>query len=173
MGRLARDPNIRYTDESLCIARFTLAVDRRRRRGPQQNAGEQTADFISCVAFGKIAEHIEKYYHKGMKTALSGRIQTGSYDHKDGYKVYTTEVVIEEMEFAEKKQTSEQYPQNNTGYQQNEYYQQQSAGSNSYAHQDTESLQHGMNEQDGTQMSIDDDELPPGYTMLDDDDVPF
>lgn len=100
MGRLTRDPEIRYTDEN-CIARFTLAVDRRRNRD-----GEQSADFISCVAFGKAAEHAEKYYHKGIKIAVTGRIQTGSYTNKDGVKVYTTEVVVEEQEFAESRSAS-------------------------------------------------------------------
>ena len=112
MGRLTRDPEIRYTDNEshLCIARFTLAVDRRRNRD-----GEQSADFISCVAFGKAAEHAEKYYHKGIKIAVTGRIQTGSYTNKDDVKVYTTEVVVEEQEFAESKSASGQSSQNQTG----------------------------------------------------------
>ncbi len=103
MGRLTRDPDIRYTqgDNQKAIARYTLAVDRRYKKD-----GEQAADFISCVAFGKMAEHVEKYYHKGIKVVISGRIQTGSYDHKDGYKVYTTDVVVEEQEFAESKSAS-------------------------------------------------------------------
>lgn len=101
MGRLTRDPEVRYSqgDSSLAIARFTLAVDRRFRR----DGDEQTADFINCVSFGKVAEFAEKYYHKGIKIAVSGRIQTGSYTNKDGVKVYTTEVVVEEQEFAESK----------------------------------------------------------------------
>lgn len=103
MGRLTRDPEVRYSagENSLAIARFTLAVDRRRNRD-----GEQSADFISCVAFGKAAEHAEKYYHKGIKIAVTGRIQTGSYTNKDGVKVYTTEVVVEEQEFAESRSAS-------------------------------------------------------------------
>ena len=103
MGRLTRDPEVRYSagENSLAIARFTLAVDRRRNRN-----GEQSADFISCVAFGKAAEHAEKYYHKGIKIAVTGRIQTGSYTNKDGVKVYTTEVVVEEQEFAESRSAS-------------------------------------------------------------------
>lgn len=101
MGRLTRDPEVRYTqgDSSLAIARYTLAVDRRFKR----DGDEQTADFINCVSFGKSAEFAEKYYHKGIKIAVSGRIQTGSYTNKDGVKVYTTEVVVEEQEFAESK----------------------------------------------------------------------
>ncbi len=103
MGRLTRDPDVRYSqgENAMAIARYTLAVDRRRSRN--NNPGEQTADFISCVAFGRQAEFAEKYLHKGTKMAVSGRIQTGSYTNKDGVKVYTTEVVIEDQEFAESK----------------------------------------------------------------------
>ena len=102
MGRLTRDPEVRYSqgENSTCIARYTLAVDRR-------GGGEQTADFISIVAFGKSGEFAEKYLHKGTKIVLSGRIQTGSYTNKDGVKVYTTEVVAEDQEFAEKKNAEE------------------------------------------------------------------
>lgn len=106
MGRLVRDPDVRYTQaaEPMAIARYTLAVDRRYQRN---NAGdEQTADFISCVAFGKAGEFVEKYLRKGIKIAISGRIQTGSYTNKEGQKVYTTEVVVEEQEFAESKAAS-------------------------------------------------------------------
>ena len=101
MGRLTRDPDVRYTtgERSSTIARYTLAVDRRRRA----NDGEQTADFISCVAFDKSAEFAEKYLKQGTKVVITGRIQTGSYVNKDGNKVYTTDVVVEEQEFAESK----------------------------------------------------------------------
>ena len=104
MGRLTRDPDIRYSqgDQSMAIARYTLAVDRRRSRS-SQNADQQTADFISCVTFGKSAEFAEKYLHKGTKICVSGRIQTGSYTKQDGTKVYTTDVVVEDQEFAESK----------------------------------------------------------------------
>ena len=100
MGRLTRDPEVRYSqgENSLAIARYTLAVDRRFQRN-----SDQTADFISCVAFGKAAEFAEKWFRQGIKVAISGRIQTGSYTNKDGVKVYTTEVVVEEQEFAESK----------------------------------------------------------------------
>ncbi len=103
MGRLTRDPEIRYSagDNSLAIARYTLAVDRRFKRD-----GEATADFISCVAFGKSAEFAERYFHQGIKIAISGRIQTGSYTNREGQKVYTTEVVVEDQEFAESKNAS-------------------------------------------------------------------
>lgn len=102
MGRLTRDPDVRYSNNSndaLCIARFTLAVDR---RFAKKDEG-QSADFVNCVSFGKMAEFAEKYYYQGIKIAIVGRIQTGSYTNKDGQKVFTTEVVIEEQEFAESK----------------------------------------------------------------------
>lgn len=100
MRRLTRDPEVRYSqgDTPTAIARYTLAVDRRARKD-----GEASADFISCVAFGKSAEFAEKYLHKGTKLVITGRIQTGSYTNKDGQKVYTTDVVVEDQEFAESK----------------------------------------------------------------------
>ena len=104
MGRLTRDPEVRYSqgEQPLAIARYSIAVDR---RGRNSQDG-QTADFINCVAFGRQGEFAEKYLHKGTKIALTGRIQTGSYTNKDGVKVYTTEVVVEEQEFAESKNAS-------------------------------------------------------------------
>ncbi|MDE5909581.1 MAG: single-stranded DNA-binding protein [Lachnospiraceae bacterium] len=101
MGRLTRDPEVRYSqgENALAIARYTLAVDRRFNR----NGDENTADFINCVAFGKSGEFAERYFRKGTKILVSGRIQTGSYTNKDGVKVYTTEVVAEDQEFAESK----------------------------------------------------------------------
>ena len=107
MGRLTRDPEVRYSQGAtpLAIARYTLAVDRRNSRS--NNGGdEQTADFIPCVAFGKAGEFAERYFRKGTKIAVSGRIQTGSYTNKDGVKVYTTEVIVEDQEFAESKNSS-------------------------------------------------------------------
>lgn len=108
MGRLTRDPDVRYSgngsEGGMTIARFTVAVDRRRTGAD----GQREADFIGCVAFGKQAEFAEKYLHQGSKIALTGRIQTGSYNNKDGQKVYTTDVVAEDMEFAESKAASEQ-----------------------------------------------------------------
>ena len=103
IGRLTRDPEVRYTqgDKPMAIARYTLAVDRRYKK-----ENEQSADFIPCVAFGKSAEFVEKYCKKGTKLAVSGRIQTGSYTNRDGQKVYTTDVMIEEQEFAESKSQS-------------------------------------------------------------------
>lgn len=99
MGRLTRDPEVRYGGaNNSAIARYTLAVDRRFKRD-----GEPTADFINCVAFGRIREFAEKYFRKGTKICVSGRIQTGSYTNKDGQKVYTTDVIVEEQEFAESK----------------------------------------------------------------------
>ena len=99
MGRLTRDPEVRYSQgqNANAVARFTLAVDR---RGARRDSGEQTADFISCVAFGRNAEFIEKYFRQGMRVVICGRIQTGSYTNREGQKVYTTDVVVEEQEFA-------------------------------------------------------------------------
>ena len=119
MGRLTRDPEVRYSqgENSTAIARYTLAVDRRIKRD-----GEATADFISCVSFGRTAEFAEKYFHQGLRIVISGRIQTGSYTNREGQKVYTTEVVVEEHEFADSKNSSQQSgynaPQQNTAPQQ-------------------------------------------------------
>lgn len=100
-GRLTRDPEVRYTqgETPMCIARFTLAVDRRTRN----SEGKQDADYPSCIAFGKKGEFVEKYFRQGMKADITGRIQTGSYTNKEGRKVYTTEVNIEDIEFGERK----------------------------------------------------------------------
>ena len=113
MGRLTRDPEIRYSqgDNPLTIARYTLAVDRRFKR----QGDDQTADFINCVVFGKGAEFAEKYLKQGIKIVVCGRIQTGSYTNKDGNKVYTTEVVVEEHEFAERKSLSTASGENTEG----------------------------------------------------------
>ena len=105
MGRLTRDPKITWTqgNPSTCIARFTLAVDRKYKR-----EGENNADFISCVTFGKTAEFIEKYVKQGTKIVGCGRIQTGSYTNNDGQKVYTTDVAVDEVEFAESKKAQQE-----------------------------------------------------------------
>lgn len=110
IGRLTRDPEVRYSqgDNSLAIARYSLAVDRRFKR-----PGEPDADFINCVTFGKSAEFAERYLKQGTKIAVTGRIQTGSYTNKDGQKVYTTDVVVEEHEFVESKASQGE----NSGYQ--------------------------------------------------------
>ncbi len=112
MGRLTRDPEVRYSqgDNAMAIARYSLAVDRRFKR----DGDEQTADFINCVAFGKSGEFAEKYLHKGTKIAVVGRIQTGSFTNKDGQKVYTTDVVVEEQEFAESKNSGNGTGSSNT-----------------------------------------------------------
>ena len=103
MGRLTRDPEVRYSqngESPMAVARFSLAVDR---RGSRNSTDGQTADFINCVAFGKNGEFVQKYFRKGIKIVLTGRIQTGSYTNRDGVKVYTTDIVAEEFEFAESK----------------------------------------------------------------------
>ena len=104
VGRLTRDPEVRYSqgDNTTAVARYTVAVDRRFKRD-----GEPTADFIPCVVFGRSAEFAEKYFRQGMRVSISGRIQTGSYTNKDGVKVYTTEVIVEEQEFAESRAESD------------------------------------------------------------------
>ena len=105
VGRLTRDPEVRYSqgNNATAVARYTVAVDRRFKRD-----GEPTADFIPCVVFGRSAEFAEKYFRQGMRVSVSGRIQTGSYTNKDGVKVYTTEVIVEEQEFAESKNANQQ-----------------------------------------------------------------
>ena len=111
MGRLTRQPSIRYTagNDGTAVARYTLAVDRR------SNRDQQSADFFNCVAFGKAAEFAEKYLHKGTKIAVTGRLQTGKYTNKDGVITYTTDVVIEEMEFAESKKNSQDSDRSSDG----------------------------------------------------------
>lgn len=108
IGRLVADPEVRYSqgEQPMAIARYRLAVDRKFKR----EGDEQTADFISCVAFGKNGEFAEKYLHKGMKIAVEGRIQTGSYTNKEGQKVYTTDIVVEAHDFCENKGSSESAP---------------------------------------------------------------
>lgn len=122
VGRLVKDPELRYTqgENSMAVARFTLAVNRRFKK--------EEADFIQCLAFGKSAEFAEKYLRKGIKIGLCGRIQTGSYTNKDGQKVYTTEVVVEEMEFVESKSNSQGGSGNNSGQNRGN----QSPGNNNY-----------------------------------------
>jgi len=118
MGRLVRDPEIRYSqgENSLAVARYTLAVDRRGRRN--QNDGQPTADFIRCVSFGQRAEFAEKYMHQGMRMLVSGSIQTGSYQNKDGQTVYTTDIIVDDQEFADSKgqgSGSSSYPKESSG----------------------------------------------------------
>ena len=106
MGRVVRDPDVRYSqgaNGSTTVAKYTLAVDRKFKQ-----EGQPTADFINCIAFGKLGEFAEKYLHQGTKLVITGRIQTGSYTNKDGQKVYTTDVVVEEQEFAESKASNQQ-----------------------------------------------------------------
>ena len=115
MGRLTRDPIVRYSEDKdgdqMAVARYTLAVDRRRK------GQENEADFISCVAFGRGGQFAEKYLHQGTKICVSGRIQTGSYTNKDGQKVYTTDVVVEDQEFAESRRAAaETQSQPDAGY---------------------------------------------------------
>lgn len=105
VGRFTKDPEIKYANSGLTIASFNVAVDRKYKK-----EGEQSADFISCKAFGKTAEFIEKYFHKGMRIGIEGRIQTGSYQKDDGTKVYTTDVVCDGVEFVESKSSDGNEP---------------------------------------------------------------
>lgn len=109
IGRLTRDPEVRYSqqDQTMEISRYTLAVN----RGYQEKEGEPSADFIPCVAFGKRAEFAEKYFRQGMKVAVTGRIQTGSYVNREGRKIYTTDIFIDTQEFADSKKTETQKKQ--------------------------------------------------------------
>lgn len=102
VGRLVRDPEVRYgQNESVSVAKFSLAVERKWKRD-----GEPTVDFINCIVFGKSAEFTEKYFRKGMRVAITGRIQTGSYKNKDGQTVFTTEIIVESQEIAQSKSES-------------------------------------------------------------------
>lgn len=116
MGRLTKDPDVRYTQgqNSMCVAKYTLAVDRRQK----SSDGSKQADFIRCAAFGKSAEFAEKYLHKGVKICIRGRIQTGSYKDKNGNTVYTTDVIAEDQEFCESKAANNTAAQSGSDYQQ-------------------------------------------------------
>lgn len=139
MGRLTKDPDVRYTQgqEPMCIARYTLAVDRMGKK----KEGQTNADFPNCVAFGRLGEFAEKYLKKGTKIALTGRLQTGSYTDRNGNKVYTTEVVVESQEFAESKAT-------------------QSGQQNTQPAKEEEGMDGFMNIPDGMDEEMDMDNLP-------------
>ena len=115
IGRLVRDPELRYTqaEEPMAIARYTLAVERRGKRN--QDGNESNADFISCVAFGRLGEFAEKYLQKGLRVAVTGRIQTGSYTNQEGQKVHTTDIIVEEQEFADGKRDTSGPSPSSTG----------------------------------------------------------
>lgn len=115
IGRLVRDPELRYTqaEEPMAIARYTLAVERRGKRN--QDGNESNADFISCVAFGRLGEFAEKYLQKGLRVAVTGRIQTGSYTNQEGQKVHTTDIIVEEQEFADGKRDTSGPSQSSAG----------------------------------------------------------
>lgn len=119
MGRLTRDPELRYSqgERTMAIARYTLAVDRRGRRNAQ-GGNDQTADFINCVAFDRQGEFAEKYFRQGMRVLISGRIQTGSYINRDGQKVYTTDIIVDDQEFADSKGASADMSGYGNSYQQ-------------------------------------------------------
>lgn len=169
LGRLVREPEVRYNDNNIAVASFTLAVDRnlsKDKREQAQATGAPTADFIRCVAFNRAAETIGKHFAKGQKMGVSGRIQTGSYTRQDGSKAYTTDVLVERFDFAESSpQNAQSYPQqNNYGYQQNNGYQQYN--------QAPQPRQMPQRQAPPQQISMD-DELPEGFAMIDENDVPF
>ena len=156
MGRLTKDPEVRYSqgENSIAIARYTLAVDRRFKRD-----GEPTADFIPCIAFGRPAEFTAKYFHQGLRVVVVGRIQTGSYTNRDGQKVYTSDVVVEEQEFADSKnsgqQSGGQYPNNGAGQSPNNGNGQQGGRQPSYGNgqQNGGQPSYGNGQQNGGQPS--------------------
>lgn len=170
IGRLTRDPEIRYSqgENQQAIARYTLAVDRRFRK----EGSEQTADFIGCVAFGRQAEFAEKYFHQGIKIAVTGRIQTGRYTNKEGQTVYTTDVVVEEQEFAESKAASSANQNTQTG---NQQVQQQTQSAKPAARSALSAAQpkpQAQQQSQQTQMPADDDgfmSLPEGI----EEELPF
>ena len=144
MGRLTRDPDIRWTQgqDQKCTARFTIAIDRKYAKEGE----ERQADFVSCVAFGKTAEFFERYITQGVKVAVTGRIQTGSYTNRDGQKIYTTDVVVEEAEFAESKSTSGQRSDNGANGSNATGQQSYSSNSGAYAGQQGQNAtQNGAN----------------------------
>ena len=158
-GRLARDPDVRYTNEQMAVANFTVAVDRdmtKAKREQAQAKGQPTADFIRCKAFGKTAEVIEKYLSKGRRILIQGRIQTGSYENKQGQTVYTTDVIVGKVEFTDYSQSQ---GQNNNGQQQ-------------YSNNGNNQYHQPQRQQNEYQTSMD-DELPEGFQMIDEDEVPF
>lgn len=161
VGRLTRDPDIRYTqgDNAMCIARYTLAVDRRTRR--TGNPEQQTADFIPCVAFGKTGEFVEKYLVKGTKVGVEGSIQTGSYTNRDGIKIYTTEVRVDSHEFMEGKKAAEEQTQNQ-GQNQNRNGSRKNQSQNQGGNRQTNRQQSTQEPEDGFMNLPDgiDEELP-------------
>lgn len=150
IGNLARDPEIRYTQAQIAVCSFTLAVNRQKTQN-NQNPG---ADFLRVIAWGKLGEICSKYLQKGRKAAVVGRIQTGSYKDREGKTVYTTDIVAEQVEFLGAPQSGQNQQRNNypQGYQQEQY--QAPAPQNQ-------------------QMAIGEDEIPPGFEMVNEDDIPF
>lgn len=166
IGRFTKDPDTRYTQTGTCIVNFILAVDRpmsREKKEQAQNRGEQTADFIRCQAFGKTAETIDRHFSKGNRIGFEGHIRTGSYDDKNGRKVYTTDVIVERFDFLESAQNQGGY-QNQGNYQQGGYQQNyQKPQQQNYQQQPQQNYQ---------QMNMN-DEIPSGYMEIDESDIPW
>lgn len=186
MGRLTREPVVRYpqTPDGSAVARYTLAVDRRRRQNARE--GEQTADFISCVAFGKTAEFVANYLHQGTKIVVTGRIATGSYVNQQGQTVYTTDVIVEEHEFAESRNAQGGNVNNQGGYnnqapapqsrpQNNGSYNNQRPQSGGYANQNTRPAPAPQNNHYGTAAQNFDEYMTPpdDFGFMEGGDVPF
>ena len=166
MGRLVKNPEVRVTQTQMEVATFTVAVDRNLTRDKKEQAqanGMPTADFIRCIAFGRIAETIGKYIVKGNRITLNGHIQTGSYTDKDGRKVFTTDVIVDRFDFIDSV-NSQQQQNSQQNYQQRPVNNQQSY--QQYQQQPQQSYQQPQ------QMSVD-DEIPDGFTMINEEDIPF
>lgn len=168
IGRLTRDPELRYTPgpNNMAVANFTLAVDKkysREKREQAEMSGQATADFIRCVAWGRLAENINNYIKKGQQLAIQGRIQTGSYQHKDGYTVYTTDVVVETADFIDWGDD------NRYSYDQSSSMDQRQARPDPYG-QGPSGSSHQDQYQSQEDESIDD---IAGFYNVDNDDIPF
>ena len=185
IGRLTRDPEVRYTSESqMAVARFSIAIDRPARR----DGGEQQTDFPNIVVFGRQAENCERFLQKGRLVGIQGRIQTGSYTNKDGVKVYTTEVVASRVEFLEWGDRNERsqggfqgndpFAQTNQGgfaQEQNFQQSQPAPQQNNFQQEQPAPQQGGFQNQQAPQQSSQpaDNSVPAGFKSLDDDDIPF
>lgn len=164
IGRITKDPEVRYTTSRMAVLRFTVAVDRsmtREKREAAMSTGATTADFIGCMAFGNTAETIGKYFTKGKKIGLVGHIQTGKYENQNGQTVYTTDVIVDRFDFVESANQRQNYQRQND-YQQGGYAQPQGG----YQQRNVQ------NNQQVSQVSMD-DEIPSGFMEINEDDIPF
>lgn len=166
IGRITKDPEVRYTTSRMAVLRFTVAVDRnmtREKREAAMNAGTPTADFIGCMAFGNTAETIGKYFTKGKKIGLVGHIQTGKYENQNGQTIYTTDVIVDRFDFVESANQQQNYQRQND-YPQGGYAQPQGG----YQQRNVQNNQPMTNQQ----VSMD-DEIPSEFMEINEDDIPF